>query len=89
MKFLDALAARTPLVVVDNTNSQRWEYAPYAAAARACGYAVRVVEITVRDAETLRRVNARNQHGVPLEAAQAMLARWEVDPEADCVEPAV
>lgn len=89
MRFLDALAAGTRLVIVDNTNSQRWEYAPYVAAARACGFAVRVVEIAVRDTETLRCVNARNRHGVPLEAAQAMLARWEPDPTAELVEPSV
>lgn len=87
MQFLDAIEDGRELIIVDNTHSQLWEYAPYVGAARVCGYRVRVIEIRIGDEETLRRVNARNRHGVSLKVAQAMLQRWERDPAAELVDP--
>jgi hypothetical protein len=59
--FLDAVRAQEPLVVVDNTNSARWEYQQYFDLAQAYGYEVKIVEFAV-SAETVWKCHARNRH---------------------------
>jgi predicted kinase len=66
-----------PVVIVDNTNTQRWEMQPYIDMAKHYGY--RVVERTIgkRDPESIRLYHSRNTHGVPLEVIEKMAERWE------------
>ncbi|KXS17999.1 hypothetical protein M427DRAFT_236953 [Gonapodya prolifera JEL478] len=71
-------------IIVDNTNTQRWEARPYVEAAIAASppYAVEFREPDTpwwiaRDVEEMAR---RNTHGVPLEAVRGMIARWEPGP---------
>ncbi|MNE81595.1 hypothetical protein D3C80_1782580 [compost metagenome] len=64
---------------MDNTNTQRWEAKPYVVLAQEFGY-----EVIVREPDTPWRRNAaelakRNVHGVPVEAIQRMLDRWDED----------
>lgn len=72
-KFLDATAAREPLIAVDNTNLSLWEATPYIAVAEALGYDVEVVRVNGWAEDCA----ARNVHGVSLEAIRRMSLRFE------------
>jgi predicted kinase len=75
-KFQDALARGVDAIVVDNTNTQRWEYQRNVDAAKAAGADVKVINLYDggrSDAELAER----NIHGVPLASIQRMRARWE------------
>lgn len=61
----------TPLLVVDNTNTQIREMKPYVKLARKHGYTVRFVRLET----PVEVAAARNTHGVPEEAVQRMAAR--------------
>jgi tRNA uridine 5-carbamoylmethylation protein Kti12 len=73
--FLEALRDNAP-VAVSNTNSQRFEMAPYIMAALASDYAVRIVHIAVPAEVCVRR----NVHGVPRNVIENMAADWEQPP---------
>ena len=63
-------------VVIDNTNSQRWEYQPYLNHAAANSYMIEIIDIFdggLSDAE----LSQRNTHGVPECAITKMRGRWE------------
>ena len=62
--------------VIDNTNTQHWEYAKYKEAAKANGFMVHVISIAW-DAKDIPLYAERNSHGVPEEAIYRMAARWE------------
>ena len=81
----DALRDGVSPVVVDNTNTQRWEAKPYVQMALHHMY-----EVVVTEPDTPWKCNAqelarRNTHGVPVEAIQRMLDRWETDFSVDAI----
>jgi len=61
-------------VIVDNTNTQKWEYENYTKAAEDAGYEVEVVQVPHIDPKLAAQ---RNTHGVPEESIRRMIARWE------------
>jgi len=66
-------------IVVDNTNTQRWEAKPYVEAGLRYRYVIEVKEPDTpwrRDAVELTK---RNTHNVPFENIKRMLGRWEND----------
>lgn len=66
------------LIIVDNTNTQLWEMAPYRMVARRHGIEVQFMEVvSTRTAEELAR---RSVHGAPVAAIEGMLARMEPVP---------
>jgi hypothetical protein len=73
------MAAKEPLVIVDNTNTQKWEWAIYEAIAQHLGYDVEIVVVGEArpSPETLQLYARRNLHGVPQAAIQKMADRWE------------
>lgn len=75
--FAKALLARAS-VIVDNTNTQRWEFKSYVDAALMAGYHVEFAVIEPKlSAETYA---ARCTHGVPVTQIQRMIDRWEAQP---------
>lgn len=62
-------------VIVDNTNTQRWEMEPYIALARTYGYDLQV--ITVETSLSASDLAWRCSHGVPVETIQRMRDNWE------------
>lgn len=76
-KFDQAIRNRMS-IVLDNTNTMRWEWLPYAEAARAAGYLVKFAVI-YDGGFTDEELAVRNRHGVPVEAIRAQRARWEWD----------
>lgn len=71
--FLASLQKNAPLIIVDNTNTQRFEISPYYLAAEAFGYEVQIVAFNVSVEESL----ARNIHNVPEKTIIAMRGHWE------------
>ena len=71
-----AMSMGAELVILDNTNTQKWEYKDYLDYAKKFGYEVEecVVEL---DDDSLLKYAERNQHGVPLEAIERMAKRFE------------
>jgi len=80
------------VLLVDNTNTTRWEYARYLQLAseeastgrdRAHPVEARVVELEApRDEASVLQVCRRNCHGVPEDRVCAMLRRWESDSQS-------
>ena len=69
--YIEALQSKAPLVACDNTNTTTAEIAPYVATAQAYGYSVEIVFVECDPVLG----HARNIHGVPLKACQAMADR--------------
>lgn len=85
--FIEALKARRPYVVLDNTCSQLWEYRNYIALAQAFGYDVRVVSLPIpKSIEEAKILFDRQKHNVPLDIFLKMWWRWEPDPREEIVE---
>jgi len=63
-------------LIIDNTNTQHWEYSVYQDLAHAMGYEVEVIDIYDGGC-TDEQLATRNTHGVPLEAIRRMRGRYE------------
>ena len=68
--------APAPLCIIDNTNTQEWEYAGYVEAAKENGFMVQIISIDWKR-EDIPLYAERNSHGVPEEAIYRMAERWE------------
>ena len=66
------------LVIIDNTNTRRWEMEHYYELAEKYGYYVTEVTIGRVHPDVAERYHLRNNHGVPLETIQKMAERWEM-----------
>ena len=64
------------LCIIDNTNTQHWEYEKYVEAAKENGFMVQVITVDWKR-EDIPLYAERNSHGVPEEAIQRMADRWE------------
>lgn len=92
-KALDAFHRKEEQVVIDNTNSRRWEFLNYARIAKLVGYEVVVAELVVEAGWLHRsqrsrdhRLAERNIHGVPLVVIEGMRRRWETVPEGELID---
>jgi len=68
-------------IIIDNTNTMKWEAKTYVRQARDCGY-----EVVVTEPETewwlnrdVHKMAAMNSHHVSSEIIERMLAKWETD----------
>lgn len=68
--------AEKAICVIDNTNTQHWEYEGYVEAAKEYGFMVQVITVDWK-AEDIPLYAERNSHGVPEEAIRRMADRWE------------
>jgi len=62
------------LIIVDNTNTQHWEYAWYQEAATVANYEIEIMPMAFRSIEEMTR---DNKHGAPKDAIIRMKERWE------------
>lgn len=77
-KFLDVVHhSEIRVIIVDNTNTQTWEYAPYSAIAKAFGCELIIVEV---QRDILDCINV-NQHKVPANSIKAQYERFEPTPK--------
>lgn len=65
------------VVIVDNTNTQLWEMKAYVDHGLKNGYTVQVQEPNTPWKNDAKELAKRNVHGVPADAIQKMLDRWE------------
>lgn len=72
-----ALSLGVDLVIIDNTNTQRWEFEPYVDLADHFGYECELCTVGELDDASLKVYANRNSHGVPLEAIRRMAKRFE------------
>jgi predicted kinase len=75
----DAMKSGSSLIIVDNTNTQKWEAKPYVELGVHYGYTIKFDEPTTSWAKDASELAKRNAHGVPLDAIKRMLGRWETD----------
>ena len=85
LDFATLVHAGHPLVVVDNTNSQQWEYRIYELFAKLQGYDVTIVEKVCNNKGMLEKFIKRGVHGAPRDRIENMYSRWENDLRAKVV----
>lgn len=83
----DSASKKPWVVIVDNTNTQLWEYEPYQTIAAKYNCSTYLLEMTCADAGTAYRMGERNSHGVPPSKVVSMFQRWEHDPSAHSFTP--
>jgi tRNA uridine 5-carbamoylmethylation protein Kti12 len=66
------------LILLDNTNTMKWEYAPYVSMAEENDYECEEVVVGTLNEEDLKVYANRNKHGVPLESIRKMAKRFQV-----------
>ena len=66
------------LIIVDNTNTQKWEFAPYVAIAEANDYECEEIMVGTLNDDDLKAYANRNKHGVPLESIRKMAKRFQL-----------
>lgn len=77
-----AIFEDVPVIIIDNTNTTIKEmksYLPHIAIAQRKGYDIRIEEPTTDWAWDVDELVKRNSHGVPKEAIQRMLDRYQRD----------
>jgi len=76
--FMERFAPHTTpaICVIDNTNTQHWEYENYRKAAKANGFRVQIISVDWKE-EDIPLYAERNSHGVPEDAIRRMAERWE------------
>ena len=71
-----AMINQTELIVVDNTNTKKWEYKNYLHMAAMYSYEVKIEMVgNLTDVDLYFN---RNTHGVPIESIKKMAARFEL-----------
>lgn len=70
---VEAMQRLENMVVVDNTNTQTWEMAPYILAGQAYGYKIHLIRLTV----AVDVAAKRNVHGVPFHSICKMAERFQ------------
>jgi len=74
--FVNALIDDVNLVILDNTNTQKWEYYYYLKKAVSMHYEVE--EIIVGNSQDVELYAMRNTHNVPLESIKKQAQRFEM-----------
>ena len=72
--FRNSLSQGLSPVIVDNTNTRKWEYENYIKEAEKAGYEVEVISVPHPDPKVAAE---RNSHGVPEDMIRKMIKRWE------------
>jgi predicted kinase len=76
-RVADAIKKNVTPIIIDNTNTQKWEAREYVKMAVDAGYDIRFHETTTDWSKDVDELAKRNIHGVPREAIQRMLDRYE------------
>jgi predicted kinase len=70
---------KVEVVVLDNTNTQQWEYADYALTAIEHGYTIQYITVGFPKTKAeVAKCFARQSHAVPLASLQKMSDRFEL-----------
>ena len=85
--FLQALEQDKQMIVVDNTNSKKWEYEIYKYVSVILGCKFHALEVPCPSEKILETYRSRNQHNIDSNTALKIFQRWEVDDTASLVPP--
>ncbi len=88
-QFIQAIADGHGLVIVDNTNSMKWEYKVYVHLSQMLGLEYSIVEIPHPNLNIVSCYLSRNVHGLTLAAVKDYTDRWEEDEDSVLVPPAL
>lgn len=77
---VDAMGQGVNNVIIDNTNTQLWEFKNYIEVAKNLGYEIQVIHVGGLTDKDLSLYHQRNTHGVGLAAISRMARRWEEYP---------
>ena len=86
-QFLQAISDRRKLVVVDNTNSMKWEYEIYVYLCRTQGLQCHILEIPHPNNDIVSAFCSRNVHNIDMVTIKSFTDRWEEEKEAVFVPP--
>jgi len=76
--FIAACRDGCPAVILDNTNTQYWEFEAYVEVAKCHGYMVHVITVgQPKDPHHIEECARRNEHGVPFEIICKMSDRFQ------------
>lgn len=76
-RAFEAMDDRVHVVIIDNTNIQRWHFKDYVEYAQECGYEVREELVGSLDPESIEQCHKRNVHNVPLATIARMAEQFE------------
>ena len=80
--FIDAITSDAETIVIDNTNTCRWEYENYAFMAEKFGYRIRIIRMNFSGSD-IPLFGKRNIHGVPEFKIMEMFERFEDDTDEE------
>ena len=86
-RFLNAILEHKRLIIVDNTNSQLWEYQSFIYMCSLVAIPCSVLEIPCLDVRMLEMYRSRCVHNLDHSASLSMYQRWQKDPQAVIVPP--
>ena len=73
-----AIELGVDLIIVDNTNTQKWEFKSYIDLAESNGYKYTECVVGSLEEKDLKLYANRNVHGVPLESIRKMAKRFQL-----------
>ena len=88
-QFVNALSSEKELVVIDNTNSQLWEYQIYMYICEILGIKYQILEVPCPNLAIAEMYRSRNVHNIDPPAVAKILDRWEEDERAILIPPAL
>ena len=77
VKALLAMSSEKRLVIIDNTNTQQWEYELYVQMGKAFGYEIEIKTVGGHSPEDAEEYFKRNIHNIPRDSILRMATRWE------------
>ena len=86
-KFINAINEGAEIIILDNTNSRKWEYQIFERIAKVCGYSSHIIEIACKGEGTVKKFIDRCQHKVDKEAVYRLWNQWEADYRAIVIDP--
>lgn len=72
-----AMKAKAEIVIIDNTNIRRWDFAAYLQLAKKYGYDVEEVIVGKFDKDSIEEYVKRGLHNIPLDTIEKMASRFE------------
>ena len=88
-QFVQAISDGRELVIVDNTNSMKWEYKVYTHLCQVLGLDRHVLEIPHPNLNIVSAYLSRNAHNLSLSAIKDFTDRWEKDESTALVPPMI
>ena len=80
--FIEAITSDAEIIVIDNTNTCRWEYENYVFMAEKFSYRIRIIRMNFAESD-IPLFGKRNIHGVPELKINQMFERFEDDTDEE------